>query len=119
LPTAAAAVPSQGPIAEEGLRTIPPRENCGNADVKQLTRGSKLYVPVAVDGALYSVGDGHFAQGDAECCGTAIEMGATAVVRFKIHKQVAEEKNIRWPRFSHTGYVAKHEQNFIATMGMP
>jgi formamidase len=78
LPTARPRCPRR-PIAEEGLRTIPPRENCGNADVKQLTRGSKLYVPVAVDGALYSVGDGHFAQGDAECCGTAIEMGATAL----------------------------------------
>ena len=92
LPTAAAAVPGQGPVAEEGLRTIPPRENCGNADVKQLTRGSKLYVPVAVDGALYSVGDGHFAQGDAECCGTAIEMGATAVVRFRVSKDEAKTK---------------------------
>jgi len=119
LPTAAAAVPSQGAIADEGLRTIPPRENCGNADVKQLTRGSKLYIPVAVDGALYSVGDGHFAQGDAECCGTAIEMGATAVVRFKIHKDLARTKNIAWPRFSHPNYFAKVEQNFIATMGMP
>src|SRR5262245_38454161 len=100
LPTAAAAVPSQGPVAEEGLRTIPPRENCGNVDVKQLTKGSKLFVPVAVDGALYSVGDGHYAQGDAECCGTAIEMGATAVVRFKIHSEIAREKKIIWPRFS-------------------
>ena len=119
LPTAAAAVPAQAPIAAEGLRTIPPRENCGNADVKQLTRGSRLYVPVAVDGALYSVGDGHFAQGDAECCGTAIEMGATAVVRFKLHKGEAARRKIAWPRFSHSNYVAKVEQNFIATMGMP
>jgi len=118
-PTAAAAVPSNGAVANEGLRTIPPRENCGNADVKQLTRGSKLYVPVAVDGALYSVGDGHYAQGDSECCGTAIEMGATAVVRFKIHKQLAKERNIVWPRFSHPNYPNKLEQNFIATMGMP
>src|SRR5687768_11680744 len=119
LPTTAAAVPGQGPVAEQGLRTIPPRENCGNADVKQLTRGSKLYVPVAVDGALYSVGDAHFAQGDGESCGTAIEMGATAVVRFRIHKDEARTKGIVWPRFSHPAYVAKHEQNFIATMGMP
>ena len=119
LPTAAAAVPAKGPIADEGLRTIPPRENCGNADVKQLTRGSKLYVPVAVDGALYSVGDGHFAQGDAECCGTAIEMGATAVVKFRILKDEAKAKRIVWPRFSHPHYFAKVEQNFIATMGMP
>jgi len=123
LPTAAAAVPGQGRVAEEGLRTIPPRENCGNADVKQLTRGSKLFVPVAVDGALYSVGDGHYAQGDGESCGTAIEMGATAVVRFRIHKDVARTKGIVWPRFSHPGFFAKPEHgvpgNFIATMGMP
>jgi formamidase len=123
LPTAATAVPSQGPVAEEGLRTIPPRENCGNADVKQLTRGSKLFVPVAVEGALYSVGDGHYAQGDGESCGTAIEMGATAVVRFRIHKDVARTKGIVWPRFSHPSFFAKPEhglpRNFIATMGMP
>jgi formamidase len=122
-PTTAAAVPSHGPAASEGLRTIPPRENCGNVDIKQLTRGSKLFVPVAVDGALYSVGDGHYAQGDSECCGTAIEMGATAVVRFRIHRQLAKEKNIVWPRFSHPGFFQPPEigmpRNFIATMGMP
>jgi formamidase len=122
-PTAVAAVPSQGKVAEEGLRTIPPRENCGNVDIKQLTKGSKLFVPVAVDGALYSVGDGHYAQGDSECCGTAIEMGATAVVRFRIHEQLAKENNIVWPRFSHPGFFQPPEigmpRNFIATMGMP
>jgi formamidase len=122
-PTKAGAVPAEGKVAEEGLRTIPPRENCGNADVKQLTKGSKLFVPVAVDGALYSVGDGHYAQGDSECCGTAIEMGATTVVRFRIHSGVAREKKIVWPRFSHPGFFQdpKHAmpRNFIATMGMP
>jgi formamidase len=121
-PDPIAAIP-QGKIAIEGLRTIPPRENCGNADVKQLTKGSKLFVPVAVDGALYSVGDGHYAQGDSECCGTAIEMGATAVVRFQIHRGVAREKKIIWPRFSHPGFFQPPEigmpRNFIATMGMP
>jgi len=116
------AVP-EGKVAKEGLRTVPPRENCGNADVKQLTKGSKLFIPVAVDGALYSVGDGHFAQGDSECCGTAIEMGATAVVRFKIHSGEAKAKGIVWPRFSHPGFFQRPEhgmpRNFIATMGMP
>ena len=90
--------------------------------MKQLTKGSKLFVPVAVDGALYSVGDGHFAQGDSECCGTAIEMGATAVVRFKLHKDEARAKNIVWPRFSHPGFFENRSmacRNFIATMGMP
>jgi len=122
-PTTLGAVPPAGKAAEEGLRTIPPRENCGNADVKQLTKGSKLFIPVAVAGALYSVGDGHFAQGDSECCGTAIEMGATAVVRFRLHKQEARNKNIVWPRFAHPGYFQPPEygmpRNFIATMGMP
>ena len=122
-PDAEDAVPAQGPVATEGLRTIPPRENCGNVDAKQLTKGSRLLIPVNVDGALYSAGDGHFAQGDAECCITAIEMGATAVVRFKIHEGEAAKHNIRWPRFAHPGYFIAPEwaapRNFIATMGMP
>ena len=110
-------------VGKDGLRTIPPRENCGNADIKQLTKGSRLFIPVAVDGGLYSAGDAHFAQGDSECCGTAIEMGATCVVRFKIHKGEAEAKRIVWPRFAHPGFFQPPEiaapRNFIATMGMP
>jgi formamidase len=117
------AVPSADSIAREGLRTAPPRENCGNVDIKQLTRGSRLYIPVSVPGALYSVGDAHFAQGDGECCVTAIEMGATATVRFRVHSGEARRKNIRWPRFAHPGMFAPPEwaapSNFIATMGMP
>ena len=117
------AVPGSGPIASQGLRTIPPRENCGNVDAKQLTKGSKLFIPVNVEGALYSTGDGHFAQGDSECCITAIEMGASAVVRFKIHQGEAAARGIKFPRFSHPGYFAPPEwaapRNFIATMGMP
>jgi len=110
-------------VGKDGLRTIPPRENCGNADIKQLTKGSRLFIPVAVDGGLYSAGDAHFAQGDSECCGTAIEMGATCVVRFKIHKGEAAAKRIVWPRFAHPGFFQPPEiaapRNFIATMGMP
>jgi formamidase len=123
LPDPQDAVPARGPIAEEGLRTLPPRENCGNVDAKQLTKGSRLLIPVNVEGALYSAGDGHFAQGDSECCITAIEMGATAVVRFRLHAGEAARHNIRWPRFAHPGYFAAPEwaapRNFIATMGMP
>ena len=117
------AVPSSGPAAENGLRTIPPRENGGNIDAKQLTRGSKLYLPVAVPGALFSTGDAHYAQGDSECCITAIEMGATVDLRFKLHSGVAAAEDIRFPRFSHSGYFASPEwaapRNFIATTGMP
>jgi len=58
--------------------TIPPRaEAGGNIDCKELVAGSVLYLPVAVDGALLYLGDGHAAQGDGESCGTAIETGMT------------------------------------------
>jgi acetamidase/formamidase len=62
--------------------TIPPRENGGNLDLKHLTRGSKLYLPVSVPGALLSVGDAHAAQG--EVCITAIEMSATMTLRLEL-----------------------------------
>ena len=117
------AVPATGPVATEGLRTIPPRENGGNLDAKQLTRGSRLLLPVAVEGALFSVGDGHFAQGDGEACLTAIEMGATVVVRFRLHQGEAARRGIRLPRFAHPSYFARPEwaapRNFIATVGYP
>ena len=123
LPDPEDAVPGNEPIASEGLRTGPPRENCGNVDAKQLTKGSRLFIPVNVEGALFSSGDAHFAQGDSECCVTGIETQATAVVRFHIHKGEAERKNIRWPRYAHPGYFAPPEwaapRNFMATMGMP
>ena len=85
-PDAADAVPSRGRAATEGLRTLPPRENGGNFDAKQLTKGSKLLLPVGVEGGLFSTGDGHFAQGDGEVCVTAVEMGATVAVRFRVLK---------------------------------
>jgi acetamidase/formamidase len=53
--------------------TIPPRRHGGNLDCRELVAGSTLYLPVPVDGALFSVGDGHAAQGDGEVSGTAIE----------------------------------------------
>ena len=63
-------------VAREGARTVPARENGGNHDIKNFTRGSKVYYPVHVPGANLSGGDLHFSQGDGEItfCG-AIEMG--------------------------------------------
>jgi formamidase len=122
-PDSAGAIPSQGPAASEGLRTLPPRENGGNFDVKQLTKGSKLLLPVGVEGALFSTGDGHFAQGDGEVCVTAVEMGATVAVRFRVLKGARAATAMRAPRFSHPGYFAPPEwsapQRFVAAMGMP
>jgi len=67
-----------------GHSTMPPRKNGGNMDIKQLTAGTVLYLPVFVDGALFSVGDGHGAQGDGEVCVTAVEMQATVTLRFDL-----------------------------------
>jgi formamidase len=63
-------------VAGEAARTVPARENGGNHDIKNLTKGSRIYYPVHVPGAKLSGGDLHFSQGDGEItfCG-AIEMG--------------------------------------------
>jgi len=63
-------------VGREGARTVPAREHGGNQDIKNFTRGSRVYYPVFVDGANLSGGDLHFSQGDGEItfCG-AIEMG--------------------------------------------
>jgi formamidase len=116
------AVPT-GPCGLTGLRTLPPRENGGNFDVKQLTPGSKLFLPVFIEGGLFSTGDGHFAQGDGEVCVTAVEMGATAVVRFKVHKGLATRRKFTAPVFSRQSYFADPRvavpERFLGVMGMP
>ena len=62
------------PPPEPGVHsTIPPRRWGGNIDCKELVAGSTLFLPIPVDGALLSAGDGHGAQGDGELSGTAIE----------------------------------------------
>jgi formamidase len=121
-PDPSGAVPS-GPCGLLGLRTNPPRENGGNVDVKQLTKGSKLFLPVFKEGALFSTGDGHFAQGDGEVCVTAVEMGATAVVRFRIHQGLARTRKVTAPVFTQQRYFADPRfavpERFLGVMGMP
>jgi len=77
-----------GVAPEEAGRfnTMPPRRNAGNVDVKHLTAGTKLYLPVLVPGALFSCGDGHAAQGDGEVCVTSIECEMTSTLRVQLHK---------------------------------
>ena len=75
-------------IGQEGARTIPGRpEHGGNCDIKNLSRGSKTYLPVHVPGAKFSVGDLHFSQGDGEIsfCG-AIEMAGVITVKLTVMK---------------------------------
>ena len=73
------------PPAEPGVHsTIPPRPCGGNIDCKELVAGSVLFLPIAVDGALFSAGDGHAAQGDGEISGTAIECPVEAQVTLDV-----------------------------------
>ncbi|MDE0538050.1 MAG: acetamidase/formamidase family protein [Rhodospirillales bacterium] len=72
-------------LAESGaLSTAPPRETGGNMDNKHLTVGSTVYLPVQWDGALFSTGDAHAAQGDGEACITAIETWSTLTLKFDL-----------------------------------
>ena len=64
----------------------PPRHVGGNLDTKQLVAGTTLFLPVAVEGALFGIGDGHAAQGDGEVCGSAVEVPMTAVVRLSVRR---------------------------------
>jgi formamidase len=121
-PDPTGAVPSEEPIASTALRTIPPRETGGNLDIKQLAAGTTLLLPVFQEGALFSVGDAHFAQGDGEACGTAIEMAATFRASFELRKGVARERNIRDVQFSREDYFLDPRysvpRRFYATTGM-
>lgn len=88
-------------IAKEGARTIPGRpENGGNCDIKNLSRGSKCYLPVYVDGAKLSVGDLHFSQGDGEIsfCG-AIEMPGVITIKVSIIKGGIKKLSLKSPIF--------------------
>lgn len=74
----------EGSHADSCLRTIPPRENGGNMDVQQMQVGTTLLLPCFVDGCGLFAGDVHFAQGDGEVSGTAIEIGARVTVRTEV-----------------------------------
>jgi acetamidase/formamidase len=87
-----ASVPMIGTIgvapADAGaFSVIPPTRNGGNMDIRHVGAGATLYLPVAVDGALLSLGDGHAAQGDGEVCGTAIETTASATLRISLERE--------------------------------
>ena len=73
--------------------TIPPRRWGGNIDCKELVAGATLFLPIPVDGALFSAGDGHAAQGDGEVSGTAIE----APVEAQVTLDVRDDFPLAWP----------------------
>ncbi len=84
-----------GPARSLGrVSSVPPGAHGGNIDLKELTAGSTLYLPVHVPGALFMVGDGHAAQGDGEVDLTAIETSLTGTFRFELIKG----RPLSWPR---------------------
>ncbi len=92
-------------MAEPGLHSVvPPRRTGGNLDIRDLTSGVILYLPVEVPGALFSVGDTHAAQGDGEVCGTAIESPMDVVLTLDLVKGA----NLKTPRFTTPGPVTRH-----------
>lgn len=91
--------------AEAGLHSIiPPRAVGGNMDIRDIAEGTELYLPVEVNGAIFSVGDTHAAQGDGEVCGTAIESPIDVALKFELIKGA----NLRTPRYVTPGPVSRH-----------
>lgn len=100
--------------AATGARTVPPREHGGNCDIKDLSRGSRVFFPVYVEGAGLSVGDLHFSQGDGEItfCG-AIEMAGWVHMRVSLIKGGMEKYGIKNPIFKPSPLVPNYKDYLI------
>ncbi|TYC58317.1 acetamidase [Rhodobacterales bacterium] len=75
------------PEEADFVSTIPPSYTGGNMDDWRIAKGARMFYPVAVPGALFSVGDAHASQGDSELSGTAIEISLTGEFEFILHKK--------------------------------
>ncbi len=80
-------------------------------DIRHLTTGSKIKIPVWVDGALFSVGDVHAAMGDGEVCVCAIECAGEATLRFSIERG----SRLRWPQYHTKGDPRPPKGYYVAT----
>jgi formamidase len=107
------------PTAASCLRTIPPRENGGNMDVKGMVAGTRLLFPCYVSGCNLSIGDVHYAQGDGEVSGTAIEMNATIAVRVNVRKGQAGLLNDRPAFEGGAQFKQLAPSRFYSTVGYP
>ena len=102
------------PAARDGLRTIAPRENGGNLDIRDLVAGATLLLPVHVPEALLSAGDLHYVQGDGEVALYAIECSGSITIRTTLRKQP------EWiPRFAAYAAPPRPPRPVFATTGLP
>lgn len=90
---------------------MPPGKHGGNLDIRHLTAGSKIKIPVWVDGALFSVGDVHAAMGDGEVCVCAIECAGEATLRFTLE----HSSSLRWPQYLADGETRPKKGYYAAT----
>jgi acetamidase/formamidase len=91
------------PATDSMLSTVPPRANGGNMDDPHMTEGTTVYFPVFVQGALFSIGDAHAAQGLGEVCGTAIEAPMRIVYEIDVIK---DGRDIQEPQYETDEYYA-------------
>ena len=109
---------AEGSHKDDCLRTIPPRENGGNMDVQQMQIGTTLLFPCFIDGCGLFIGDVHYAQGDGEVSGTAIEMGAKVTVVAEVRS--GEGANLEAPQVEGGGQIKDMEPSeFHQTVGLP
>ena len=108
----------EGTKMAECLRTIPPREFGGNMDIRYMKEGVTIYLPCFIDGCGLAIGDFHYAQGDGEVSGTAIEMDADITVTTQVIK---DGQNLsHGPHYSGPStLLAIPSEHFYATTGFP
>jgi len=116
--TPAALCGPSGAKRSECLRTIPPREHGGNMDIRYITTGTTVYLPCFIDGCGLAVGDFHYAQGDGEVAGTAIEMGGKLTVTTRIVEDPPDLS--RGPHYEGPASVLRiPSDRFYAVTGFP
>jgi acetamidase/formamidase len=101
------------PPERGSFEVMPPGKHGGNLDIRHLTAGSRIKIPVWVEGALFSAGDVHAAMGDGEVCVCAIECAGEATLRFKIERNA----KLRWPQYFTAG-DKKPKKGYYATTGI-
>ena len=107
-----------GPASAECLRTIPPREHGGNMDIRYLKAGVSVYLPCFVDGCGLAIGDLHYAQGDGEVSGTAIEMSANVWATTEVLKDGPDLS--RGPHYEGSSQLLDiPSRRFYAVTGIP
>ena len=99
------------PKRSGSFNVAPPGRHAGNMDIRHLTKGSFVKIPVWVPGALFSAGDVHASMGDGEVCISAIECSGTAKLRFRIEKRA----KLNWPQYFTPGDRQPKKGYYAAT----